>query len=140
MTSFSTHAIFTAVRDKWQGALRKRRAMAELAACPPSELHRLAQDIGVSDDGLRSLDCNHPGPAELMPERLRQLGLDPQFVKQAQAATYRDLERVCASCQAWRRCSRDLADGNVQAGMGSYCLNASTLDALMVEPTLPRSA
>jgi hypothetical protein len=140
MANVSTHTIFGALRDKWQRTLRNHRARVELAACPPGELHRIAQEVGLSEQALRSLDCSHPGPAELMPERLRQLGLDPTFIAQAQAPTYRDLERVCASCKSWRRCARDLANGDVQSGMGGYCLNASTLDALLVEPALSRSA
>ena len=68
-----------------------------------------------------------------MPRRLEQLGLDPQYMKFALAATYHDLERVCATCKAWRRCARDLASGDVQAGMGSYCLNSATIDAMTID-------
>jgi len=68
-----------------------------------------------------------------MPKRLQELGLDPAFVKYARRATYRDMERVCSTCKAWRRCGRDLAKGDVQAGMGSYCLNAPTIDALTID-------
>jgi hypothetical protein len=66
------------------------------------------------------------------------LGLDPGYVKMARTSAYRDLERVCASCKAWRRCARDLARGDVQAGMRTYCLNAPTLDALLIERPPPR--
>ena len=117
----------------WRGAQQQRRSMAELAACPPDELHRIAQDVGLSDRDLRSLTCSRPGPSELMPKRLQELGLDPAFVKYARRATYRDMERVCSTCKAWRRCERDLAKGDVQAGMGSYCLNAPTIDALTID-------
>jgi hypothetical protein len=75
--------------------------------------------------------CSHPGPDELMPQRLKQLGLD--YVRVALTATYRDLERVCATCRAWRCCVRDLANGDVQAGMSSYCLNAFTIDTLTID-------
>jgi hypothetical protein len=92
----------------------------------------------VSD--LRIVAAAHPGPAELMPRRLQLLGVDPCYVKSALTATYRDLERTCAMCPAWRRCERDLARGAVQAGMDSYCLCAPTMDALAVDPaSLPPS-
>jgi hypothetical protein len=68
-----------------------------------------------------------------MPARLRQLGIDPAFVKYARTATYRDLVRVCATCKSWRQCARDLARGDVQAGMHSYCLNAPTIEPLIVD-------
>jgi hypothetical protein len=117
-----------------------RRWRAALAACPPSELYRVAQDVGLSETDLRSLSCSHPGPGELMPWRLRQLGLDPAYVRLARPETYRDLERVCAACKAWRRCARDLGNGDVQAGMRGYCLNVTTIDALTVDRTVPQRA
>ena len=133
MTGQFAYAALSRLRHRLQRALDDRRSRAELHACPPSELHRIAQDVGLSDADLQSLSSSHPGPSELMPRRLEQLGLDPAYLKHARGAIYRDLERVCASCKAWRRCARDLASGDVQAGMRSYCLNAPTIDALMVE-------
>ena len=137
MVSPSAYATLAKLRATWQGVLRNRRSIAELGAYPPSELHRIAQDVGLSETDLRSLSCSHPGPSDLMPRRLHQLGLDPAYVKFARTATYRDLERVCAACKAWRRCARDLANGDVQAGMESYCLNAFTIDALTVDRPVP---
>ena len=103
--------------------------MADLAASPPSDLHHVA----LPDADLRSLACSHPGPSDLMPKRLQALGLDPEFFKRARTATYRDMERVCRTCKAWRRCACDLAKGDVQTGMRSYCLNAPTIDALTID-------
>jgi hypothetical protein len=111
---------------------RRRSSLAELAACPPTELQRIARDVGVSVSDLRIIAAAHPGPGELMPRRLALLGLDPAYVRSALTATYRDLERTCAMCPAWRRCARDLARGDVQAGMDSYCLCSPTIDALNV--------
>jgi hypothetical protein len=133
MDTPSDYSTLVRLRDWLQRVLRNRRSMAELAACPPSELHRMAQDVGLNPTDLRSFSCSHPVPGELMPRRLQQLGLDPEYVKFARTATYRDLERVCTTCTAWRRCARDLAHGDAQAGMRSYCLNAPTIDALTVD-------
>jgi hypothetical protein len=138
MTAQSAYEAFSKLRHRLQRALDDRRSRAELHACPPGELHRIAQDVGLSDGELQTLASSHPGPSQLMPRRLEQLGLDPAYLKHARGATYRDLERVCASCRAWRRCARDLAHGNVEAGMRSYCLNAPTIDALIVDrPVTP---
>jgi hypothetical protein len=120
------------LRNRWARAMSAHRAMAELAACPPQEFNRIASDVGLSPGDLRRSTSNHPGPSELMPRRLQQLGLDPEFVRHAEPEMYRDLGRVCANCTAWRRCSRDLARGDVQAGMGRYCLNSTTIDLLTV--------
>jgi hypothetical protein len=137
MANPSAYSTLVRLRGRWQRVLRNRRSMAELAACPASELHRMAHDVGLNHTDLRSFSCSHAGPSELMPRRLQQLGLDPAYVKFARTATYRDLERVCASCRAWRRCARDLANGDAQAGMRDYCANAPTIDALTVDRPLP---
>jgi hypothetical protein len=121
------------LRDTWQRLRDNHAALAELAACPPGELHRAACEVGIGDGGLRSLARTHPGPSDLMPQRLEQLGLDPAFLKIEHTATYRDMQRVCGTCRGWRRCARDLAKGDVESGMGGYCLNAATIDALTVD-------
>jgi len=139
MISPSPHVTLTKLRAGWRRLLNSRESMAELAAYPPNDLQHIAQDIELGPATLRSLSCNHPGPNELMPRRLQQLGLDPAYLKIDRTATYRELERVCALCKSWRRCARDLANDEVQAGMGSYCLNAFTIDTLTVDwPTTPK--
>src|SRR5262249_21637936 len=126
-------SIFGGLRERWRRMLCEYKSMAELAALPPAELVRIAQEGGVSASDLRSLPRTHDGPEKLMPQRLQQLGIDPAFVAQSGLLLYRDLERVCARCSSYRRCATDLASGDVQAGMQAYCPNASTMDALLVE-------
>ena len=127
----------TRLRQSWRRALSKRRAINELADCPPSELRRIASDVGVSGDDLLRLHCSHNGPSELLPQRLQMLGIDPEFVRHAAPTTFRDLARVCGSCRASRRCARDLARGDVQTGMNAYCLNGPIIDALTVRDGRP---
>lgn len=79
--------------------------------------------------------------AELMPWRLQQLGLDPGYVKVCRASTYQHLEKVCASCKSRQLCARDLTDDDVESGMQSYCPNAPTIDALIIDRSYePRRA
>ena len=120
------------LRQTWRRAVSKRRMINELASCPPSELKRIASDVGLNSDDLVRLCCSHVGPSELLPQRLHLLGVDPEFVRHAAPTAFRDLARVCASCRASRRCARDLARGDVQAEMNAYCLNGPTIDALTV--------
>jgi hypothetical protein len=136
MADRSVYTTLNRLRGRWQRMLRNRRSMAEVAACPPNELSRIALDVGLSHTDLRALGCSHPGPSELMPRRLRQLGFDPAYVKIARTATYQDLERVCGACKSWQRCARDLAKRDVRAGMSGYCLNAFTINALTVDPPI----
>jgi len=120
------------LRQTWHRSMKRRRAINELAACPPSEARRLASDVGLSGDDLRQLCSSDFGPSELLPRRLELLGIDPEFVRHAEPTIFRDLARVCASCRKSRRCARDLAHGDAQAGMDGYCLNGATIDTLTV--------
>jgi hypothetical protein len=123
------------LRRAWLRAKSRRRAMAELATFSPSDLSRAASDVGLSGgDDLRHLCRNDFAPSELLPQRLQLLGIDPEYVRHALPTTFRDLVRVCASCQASRSCARDLARGDVQAGLEAYCLNGQTIDALTASP------
>jgi hypothetical protein len=132
MVKLSVYDALARMREKLERMRRRRRSLAELAACPLGELHRIAQDAGVSVSDLRII-ASRPGPSELLPLRLQLLGLDPEYIRSALTATYRDLERTCAMCTAWRRCARDLARGDVQTGMDRYCLASQTIDTLTVD-------
>lgn len=116
------------LRASWHRSMSRRRAVKELANCPPSEFRRFALDAGLSDDDLRQL-CSR-GPSDLLSQRLQLLRLDPEYVRHAAPRTHRDLVRICAYCRSARRCARDLARGDVQAGMDTYCPNGATIDAL----------
>jgi hypothetical protein len=120
------------LRRGWRHCLNRWRSIDELDACPPSELRRITADVGVSSEDLCRLSRNPDGPSELLPRRLELLGIDAKYVRQAMPTTFRDLARVCAACQAPRRCRRDLARGDVQIGLESYCLNGPTIDILTV--------
>ena len=117
----------------WQRVMGNRRTLRELDAFSSAERRHLAEDVGLSGTDLRRFNCTHDGPTKLMPARLRELGIDPAFVKYVRTATYRDLERVCATCKSSRQCARDLAKGDAQTGMNSYCLNGPTIDSLIVD-------
>jgi hypothetical protein len=69
---------------------------------------------------------------DLLPWRLQQLRLDPEYVKMCCSSTYQNLEKACAICRSRTLCERDLARGDVDSGMQRYCPNALTIDALVV--------
>jgi len=117
---------------RWRRAWRNQYSARELDALSRADRLRLSEDVGLAGADLRRFHCTHDGPEALMPQRLRALGIDPGYIKYDLPATYRDLERVCATCKSAKRCSRDLARGRAQAGMEGYCLNAATIDSLIV--------
>jgi len=79
-----------------------------------------------------SWPCGGSGGAELLSQRLQQLRLDPEYMTVCHSSVYEELKRLCASCKFQRICAQDLADGDVEAGMRSYCPNAPIIDAMTV--------
>jgi hypothetical protein len=88
------------LRRSWHRSLSRWRASNELASCPPSELRRIAAEVGVSGADLRQLCHTHIGPSKLLPQRLNLLGIDGTFVQQEMPMMLRDLARVCGACRA----------------------------------------
>src|ERR1700730_2980264 len=85
--------LFTRLRQGWRRALSNRRAINEMAACPPGELRRIGSDVGLSVNDLRRLCCSHNGPSELLPQRLQLMGIDPEFLRHAAPASARHRAR-----------------------------------------------
>jgi len=101
-----------------------------LAHLARSKLHSWQQAIHLNrTTRIGSHGC---ADVELICERLQQLRLDPDYIKVCCPSMYQELERVCESCKLHRLCAQDLASGDVESGMRSYCPNAPTIDALTV--------
>ncbi len=81
----------------------------------------------------RSRHCGESEEAGLLAQRLRQLRLDPEYMEVCHSSMCKELEQVCAACRFKRVCALDLASGDVQSGMRSYCPNAPLIDAMTVD-------
>jgi hypothetical protein len=113
--------------------LQDRKLSAEIAALPESELRSVMRETGLTDFDLRRVGSNRPTPQELVARRLEVVGLDPGYVRAAQAATGRDLERVCGRCSEVKRCLHDLDRDDAGSRLAEYCPNTPTIDALLVD-------
>jgi hypothetical protein len=125
--------VFERLRQNWHRSMQRRQTLNELAACAPQELNRIAADVGMSGSELRRLCRQDHGATELLPQRLKLLAIDPEFVQQDAPTLFRELARVCATCRESRRCARDLAHGDAQTGMSTYCLNGPSIDLMTVD-------
>ncbi|MGD9767702.1 MAG: DUF6455 family protein [Pseudolabrys sp.] len=96
------------------------------------ELSRIAHDLGLTESELKMLARKGPQSPQLLYDRLRELGLDRQDLAKAGPAVMRDLEHTCAMCHSQRRCAKDLARHDVEAGR-TYCGNETTLQELKAD-------
>ena len=71
-----------------------------------------------------------------LPQRLELLGIDAEYVRQAMPTTFPRPCPCLRSLPGVRRYRRDLARGDAQVGLESYCLNALTIDVLTVSRTI----
>ena len=102
--------------------------MVELDRCGPSEMERIASDVGVSGADLAILAGKWPDAADLLYRRMKRME-----ITQADAEVRRDLQRVCTVCGSKRRCEHALANNPSDPAWQKYCPNATTLLALAAE-------
>ena len=125
--SYSRH--WDSARAWW----RRQAAVRELMALPLDETERIIHDIGLSMSDMWALTRADCGPGVLLPTRLTSVGLNPASLERSQPTTFRDLQVSCSRCTNWRRCARDLANGDRQTSSPAYCLNSNLIDGLMAE-------
>ena len=112
-------------RYRYAVGLRK-----ELQQCGADEVARTARDLGISSRELVRIANRGPAAADLLPKLLRALGVDPAVLARQDHLAMRDLQRLCITCGAKRRCEHELAAGTAAQHYGSFCPNAYTLDVL----------
>jgi len=111
---------------------------SELKCFADAEVERIAKDVGVSANELRTLATFGPEAAELLMRRMVALDLDRNEVARIEPRAFQDLQRVCVMCEHHRRCERDFARDTADEAWKEYCPNAVTLIALNALPWATR--
>ena len=68
--------------------------------------------------------------SELLSRRMLVLQLDKDEIARVEPVTFRELQRLCASCESREQCEMGLADDFADVGWRAYCPNAAILNAL----------
>lgn len=92
----------------------------------------------MSASELRTIASQGPHTADLLLRRMAALDLDQTEVARTYGRVFQDLQRVCATCQHHRHCTRDLARDSAIPAWKDYCPNAPTLMVLDVLPWASR--
>ena len=129
-------------RPHWLGVIGKKlkafwgrwSAIDELADCDPSEVARIATDLGVSATELRFLAASDKTAADLLRRRLQDLRIDPNSID---PAVMRDLQLHCAQCKSKKLCAHELEDKPSEAVWPKYCPNEQTIEAITSNPEQP---
>ena len=127
-------SLMGSLKEKWKNFWRKRAAVNELANCDPSEVARIAGDLGVSATELRFLAASDKGAADLLKRRLQTLRIDPTSVD---SAVMRDLQLHCAKCDSKKLCAHELEDKPPIPSWPIYCPNEQTIEAIKTQPLRP---
>jgi uncharacterized protein YjiS (DUF1127 family) len=124
----------------WRDWIKRRRTIAELNCCGPSEVAHMAHDIGVSSADLCVLAGKWPSSTDLLLRRMAETRLDASEITHVEPQVIRDLQRVCTLCASKRKCEHDLATNPSDPVWQDYCPNATTLQALIAERANPGNA
>jgi hypothetical protein len=120
--------------DRIREWIAVRAEKEELRRLGDQEVYRIARDTGVGANELYQLNRLGSRTANLLPRRLKSLGLDPDEISDRRPALTRDMQRVCTFCQRHGTCARDLARPLQQDGRWkTYCPNAATIEALTMD-------
>jgi uncharacterized protein DUF6455 len=107
------------------------RALAELEDLRDNVLECIAPDGMIPAAGKRRVAA----AIDLLLIRMESLDIDAGEVKRIAPSTFRELADSCVNCDCKEKCERDLtceAAGMVTTG--SYCPNATTLEAMSELP------
>lgn len=110
---------------------RKRRALLrEFDELNAGDRNQILDDVGM---GYREFARAMMAPqhAENLNVRaLEAIGVDPLTFQARHPGWARDMERLCSTCPARRRCRRDLAADVFGRQYRHYCANADSIDAI----------
>lgn len=128
----ATTDIVTTLKARVSDWLLQRRQLRELAACEAdaADFARIAHEFSMTPDALDALVRQGAHSADELPHLLDAVGVNVNDVRRAHTPLLSDMERVCAFCQAKRRCRQDIASGRAAAHYRDYCGNALTIDEL----------
>jgi hypothetical protein len=116
--------------DRWENWRDRRARLVEFDNCDPTEMQRIAHDLGTSVPELRVLAGRDRHAADLLQRRLNSLNVDPANID---LAVMRDLQRCCANCGDKVLCVHELEDKPKIASWPKYCPNEQTIGALVAE-------
>jgi hypothetical protein len=102
----------------------------EFAHCGADEVRAIANDLGLTTADLRELVSKGPGAADLLSRMLIAMKVDPKVLRAMDQRVTRDLQRLCITCGAKRRCEHELAAGTAVEHMHEFCPNAVSLHML----------
>ncbi|HXZ22194.1 MAG TPA: DUF6455 family protein [Pseudolabrys sp.] len=104
---------------------------SSLGVCSPDEVMHIAKDLRLSTAELQELARKGPDAADLLLKMLVALKVDPEALEKADPYVMQDLQRLCTTCGAKKRCEHELARGTAGEHFREFCPNAFTLDALL---------
>jgi hypothetical protein len=130
MTGSADRTLAVAIADWLRDRGTSRGQLAELERLEGPELERIAHESGMTPPALCALAACGPHAADLLPVRMAAAGLDPVAFAETDPATFRDLQRLCATCRSQGECAHDLATPPTAGALPDYCVNRDTLRAL----------
>lgn len=124
--------IFNGIAD-WVGKYRQKFGLgSQFGLCTPDDVVRVARDLRVTPGELQELARKGPNAADLVLKMLVALRVDPKALENTDPHVMRDLQRLCTTCGAKKRCKHELADGTAGDHFREFCPNAFTLEALLI--------
>lgn len=123
--------VFNSIAN-WVGRYRQNFGLNnQFGQCTADEVMRVAKDLKLTPTELKELASKGPNAADLLLKMLAALNVDRKALENSDPNVMQDLQRLCTTCGAKKRCEHELADGTAVDHFQEFCPNAFTLDALL---------
>ncbi len=119
--------IVKTVSERWSNYWRRRALINELHALDSADTRQLVHDTGLSFANLMALAKTSGDAANLLYQRMHEMGLDP---KRIDAAVLREMQVSCSLCDSKALCAHELEDKPKGTSWPSYCPNKDVLEEL----------
>lgn len=119
----------TTLRSWWTD----RKAETEFNHLGSGERAAIARDVRLPEEMLSRI-VEHGGTGRLeLSQLLSELGMDEGEIAREHPGVMRDLEATCTGCDGRSRCHRNLERSTAAENFETYCPNAVTIEALLVQ-------
>ncbi len=125
--------LFSFIAQRWQAWKSRQDSLAGLESCGRTEVDRIARDLSLTTNELRTLAGKGADAASLLYRRMADMGLDRAELARAEPTVMWDMQKTCSLCESKKRCRHDLAQGAESSAWHAYCPNDDTLSALASE-------
>jgi hypothetical protein len=119
-------AFFTKISRAVSRQKRRMALQSELAMIGAAERSALFSDLGLSETAMGQILSGSMDDS-LLDRMLLRVGVDPETLSRCEPQTAREMQRTCAQCTEWGRCTSEFDNDTMRESVPRYCPNRADI-------------